>query len=167
MPADTTLWTIAATLGAAFFTSVLAQYLFAPWLEARKEGLITRYKEQTDFARRLRALAIGSLYQEDEQYAKAASRMRHPSAYVGSRSKDVMLITECIWFAGSRPRHVSGNPSTTAELLHDMLTLAASIAEPFRSPWLRPWRRFRLKRRIRKAKKLAPPSESAGNNEIN
>ncbi|MDQ1621667.1 MAG: hypothetical protein QOH19_85 [Actinomycetota bacterium] len=153
MPPEATLWTIAATLGAAFFTSVLAQYLFAPWLEARKEGLVAQYKEQTDFARRLNSLALGSLYQGDEEFAKATSRMRHPSAYVGARGKDALLFTECVWMASSRLSASEARDEKAVAFIHDTLTLAASIAQPFRSPWLRPWRRYWLRQRIGKAKR--------------
>lgn len=83
MPAETTLWTIAATLGAAFFTSVLAQYLFAPWLEARKEVHLEQYREQRQFSKRLGGVALAGLDPSFELLRQVVDASRYPGFYDG------------------------------------------------------------------------------------
>lgn len=147
MPADTTLWTIAATLGAAFFTSVLAQYLFAPWLEARKEVHMEQYREQRAFAERLSAMAAASLAADGELMENAISVMRDPGAYAGARTRDLRAFILCVTMAGTHGGIFGADPEL---LLHDTLQIAAQLADPMTVPWRRPWLRLRLTRRLKR-----------------
>jgi hypothetical protein len=53
---EQTLWTSGTAVVVAFFTTVIAQYIFAPSLEARKQTLINRSKVASDTADTMRAM---------------------------------------------------------------------------------------------------------------
>ncbi|MDQ0756091.1 hypothetical protein [Arthrobacter sp. B3I4] len=53
---DQTLWTSGTAVVVAFFTTVIAQYVFAPTLEARKQTLLDRSKVASGIADDIRAM---------------------------------------------------------------------------------------------------------------
>lgn len=153
MPAETTLWTITGTLGAAFFTSVLAQYLFAPWLEARKEVHLEQYREQRDFSKRLGSVAISGLDPSFELLREVVRASLYPGFYDGARSKDLRLFAGCMtWARGQADGPMTDDFDST---VYDTFVRAAALADPMTPPWSRPWLRFRLKQRVKRSMKTA------------
>ncbi|MFB9164125.1 hypothetical protein [Arthrobacter psychrochitiniphilus] len=66
-------WSAGTAIFVAFFTTVIAQYLFAPWLEVRKQILISRALERSKVADTARQL---------EQHLRSLSLVR--SAFAGT-----------------------------------------------------------------------------------
>lgn len=151
---EQTLWTCGTAIVVAFFTTVIAQYIFAPTLEARKQTLLDRSKVACGIADDIRAmhfelvLATTKLFRLNDVYDytehdqpfdelaedfDAADSLKHS----GLKSRYVNLAlsvqVEADMFSMNDTR---SRPEEYARLM-GILDHTAKALDPARLPWTR------------------------------
>ena len=69
---ETTLWASGTAVVVAFFTTVVAQYVFAPTLEARKQRILDRSRIASEIADQLRAMRARLIEERTDRYSRIA-----------------------------------------------------------------------------------------------
>jgi len=75
---EQTLWTSGTAIVVAFFTTVIAQYVFAPTLEARKQRILERSKVSSEIADELRAMNSCLLEERHQRHIRIADLFSEP-----------------------------------------------------------------------------------------
>lgn len=166
--------TVVVSAFTAFFSTVVLQYLFGPWLEARKNRMLAHGAAAAEFSDRLRELE-GILFElvnysavDRAAYVKARGQLRR-------RLHEMDLLGEYQRLRIRPEKH--GTAAGVAVVLGDHILatylpvdnylliarqrvlLAADLIDPSTAPWTR----TRISRKLRKLTKSMSPDYHAAN----
>ena len=157
--------TIVVAMLSAFVSSVVLQYWFGPWLEARKVRLLEARKAEAELADNLRALLSAEwVYQslpmdtDNEQNLETARSVAQRfyrkndlltvAGRMRLRSGQLLAISK-VWDLLGKffDRFVPGDSGM--EELFAAVRQTAGAVDPATSPWMRAWYWWRVRRLLR------------------